>query len=56
MWGKKDLYTCDGIATINLLSDPNALLKRFDLLMASKAAGNTGTRNELVRIGDELLK
>ena len=37
-------------------SDPNALLERLDLLMASKEAGNTGTRNELVSICDELLR
>ncbi|ELU13790.1 hypothetical protein CAPTEDRAFT_66123, partial [Capitella teleta] len=37
-------------------SDPNALLERLDLLMASKAAGNTGVRNELVSICDELKR
>ena len=37
-------------------SDPNALIERLDLLMASKEAGHTGTRNEIVSICDELLR
>ena len=37
-------------------SDPKALIKRLDLLLASKQAGNTGVRNELVSICDELLR
>jgi len=37
-------------------SDPNALAERLELLLASKAAGNTGVRNELVSICDELLR
>ncbi len=32
------------------------LFDRLDLLLASKAAGNTGVRNELVAICDLLLK
>ena len=39
-----------------LSSDPNALCKRLELLMASKQAGNTGLRNEIVSICDELLR
>jgi len=39
-----------------LPSDPNALCERLELLMASKQAGNTGLRNEVVSICDELLK
>ena len=31
-----------------LPSDPNALCERLELLMASKQAGNTGLRNEIV--------
>jgi len=31
------------------------LCERLDLLMASKQAGNTGLRNEIVSICDELL-
>ena len=37
-------------------SDPNALLERFDLLLASQKAGHTGVRNELVSICDELKR
>ena len=39
-----------------LPSDPNALCERLELLMASKQAGNTGVRNEIVSICDELLR
>jgi len=39
-----------------LPSDPNALCERLALLMASKQAGNTGLRNEIVSICDELLR
>jgi len=41
---------------IILPSDPNALCERLELLMASKQAGNTGLRNEIVSICDELLR
>ena len=44
------------VATIILLSNPVALVERLDILMASKAAGNTGVRNELVAVCDELLR
>ena len=44
------------LPTVILPSDPNALLERLDLLMASKAAGNTGVRNELISICDELKR
>ena len=39
-----------------LPSDPNALCERLELFMASKQAGNTGVRNEIVSICDELLR
>ena len=39
-----------------LPSDLNALCERLELLMASKQAGNTGLRNEIVSICDELLR
>ena len=39
-----------------LLSDPNALIDRFDLLFSSKKAGHTGVRNEIVSILDELKR
>jgi hypothetical protein len=42
--------------TIYLPSDPNALVDRLDLLLAGKQAGNTGLRNELVAICDELKR
>ena len=45
-----------GTGAVVLPCDPNALIERLDLLMASRDAGNTGTRNELVSICDELLR
>ena len=41
---------------IIISSDPNALLERLDLLLASQEAGHTGVRNELVSICDELKR
>jgi hypothetical protein len=41
---------------IILPSDPTALLDRLDLLLASHRAGNTGARNEIVSICDELRR
>ena len=46
-WGK-------GIVVIP--SDPNALLERLDLLLASQEAGHIGVGNELVSICDELKR
>ena len=52
IWDEKELYTGKGLTaalpTIILPSDSIALVERLDILMASKAAGNTGVRNELV--------
>ena len=56
IWTNRKTYEGEGTKTIVIPSDPNALLERLDLLMASKEAGNTGTRNELVSICDELLR
>ena len=56
IWDAKDKYEGTGTKTIVIPSDPNALLERLNLLMASREAGNTGTRNELVSICDELLR
>ena len=56
IWDNRKTYEGQGTKTIVIPSDPNALLERLDLLMASKEAGNTGTRNELVSICDELLR
>ena len=57
---EKDLYTGNGITpsvpTIILPCDPIAPVERLDILMASKAAGNTGVMNELVSVCDELLR
>ena len=39
-----------------LPSDPNALIERFNLLLASQNAGHSGVRNELVSIFDELKR
>ena len=51
---KKEGYEGEGVVVIP--SDPNALLERLDLLLASKEAGHTGVRNELVSICDELKR
>lgn len=56
IWDMRAQYEGNGISTVYLPSDPNALIDRLDLLMASKAAGNTGVRNEIVSICDELLR
>ena len=60
IWNEMDLDTEKRLApsasTIILPCDPIALVERFDILMASKAAGNTGVRNELVSVFDELLR
>ena len=58
IWDENDLYTGNGIkpsvSTIILPCDPIARVEISDILMANKAAGNTGVRNELVSVGDEL--
>ena len=51
---KKEGYEGDGVVVIP--SDPNALLERLDLLLASQEAGNTGVGNEQVGICDELKR
>ena len=51
---KKEGYEGNGVVVIP--SDPNALLERLDLLLASQEAGHTGVRNELVSICDELKR
>ena len=60
IWDEKDLYTENGLTpsvpAIILPCDPIALVERLDILMASKAAGNTEVRNELVSVCDELLR
>ena len=44
------------VSTIILPYDPIALVERLDILMASRAAGKTGVRNELISVCDELLR
>ena len=60
IWEKRRYFEGSGTGTttttVIIPCDPNALLERLDLLMASKAAGNTGVRNELVSICDELKR
>ena len=51
---EKEGYEREGVVVIP--SDPNALLERLDLLLASQEAGHTGVRNELVSICDELKR
>ena len=51
---KKEGYEGEGVVVIP--SDPNALLERLDLLLASQDAGHTGVGNELVSICDELKR
>ena len=46
----------DGKGVVIRPSDPNALLERLDLLLASQEAGHTGVGNELVSICDELKR
>ena len=45
-----------GSGVMVIASDPNTLLERLDLLLSSQEAGNTGVRNELVSICDELKR
>ena len=57
IWEKikiKSEYEGKGVVVIP--SDPNALLERLDLLLASQESGHTGVRNELVSICDELKR
>ena len=51
---KTEEYEGEGVVVIP--SDPNALLERLELLLASQEAGHTGVRNELVSICDELKR
>ena len=60
IWDEKDLYTGNGLTPsvliIILPCDPIALVEILAILMASKSAGNTELRNELVSVCDELLR
>ena len=46
----------EGIKTVTIPCDPNELLKRMDLLIASKKAGNTGVDQELKAVLKSLFK
>ena len=46
----------EGKGVIVIPSDPNTLLERLDLLLASQKAGHTGVVNELVSICDKLKR
>ena len=54
IWYNRGLYEGEGLTVIP--SDPNALIERLDLLLASQAAGHTGVGNELTSICDELKR
>ena len=54
IWDNREEYEGSGFVVIP--SDPNALLERLDLLLASQEAGHTGVGNELVSICDELKR
>ena len=56
IWENLYGYIGKGIKSVVIPSDPNALLDKLDFLLASNAAGNTGVRNELVSICDELMR
>ena len=53
-WEKRKRYEGKGVVVIP--SDPNALLERLDLLLASQEAGHTDVVNELVSICDKLKR
>ena len=55
-FSKKPKKEYEGKGVVVIPSDPNALLERLDLLLASQEAGHTGVRNELVSICDELKR
>ena len=52
--GKELSFEGEGVVIMS--SDPNALLERLDLLLASQEAGHTGVGNELVSICDKLKR
>ena len=53
IWDNRGKYEGRGVV---IPEDPNALLERLDLLLASQEAGHTGIGNELVSICDELKR
>ena len=55
IWHTREKYY-EGKGVVIMSSDPNALLERLDLLLASQEAGHTGVGNELVSICDKLKR
>ena len=60
IWDEKDLYTgkciTPSVPSITLPCDHIAPVERLDILLACKAAGNTGDGNELVSVCEGLLR
>ena len=54
IWKNRGIYEGKGVTVIP--SDPNALLERLDLLLATQDAGHTGVGNVLTSICDELKR
>ena len=54
IWYNRKKY--EGTGVIVIPSDPNALLERLHLLLATEETGHTGVGNELVSICDELKR
>ena len=54
IWDNREEY--EGSGNIVIPSNPDTLLERLDLLLASQEAGHTGVGNELVSICDELKR
>ena len=54
IWKNRREYEGSGVIVIP--SNPNTLLERLHLLLASQEAGHTGVGNELVSICDELKR
>ena len=55
IWHTREKYY-EGEGVVIMSSDPNALIERLDLLLASQKAGHTGVGNKLVSICDELKR
>ena len=53
IWSNKNY---EGSGAVFLSPDPDALVKRLELVRASYQAGNTGVTNEITSILDELLR
>ena len=51
IWDNRREYDESGVVVIP--SDPNAMLERLELMLASQEAGHTGVGYELVSICDE---